>query len=69
MSSRTQRLARLQKRAVTAVALGSAIVIGIEAGAHAQEAGSQPRAARTGSNLVAAGQRMPASTLGGMTAR
>ncbi len=66
MSSRTQRLARLGTRAVTAVALGSAIVIGIEAGAHAQEAGSQPEQP-TGENLVASGVNVAGLYLSGMT--
>jgi lipoprotein-anchoring transpeptidase ErfK/SrfK len=66
MSSRTYRLTRLGARTVSVVALGSAIVIGIEAGAHAQEAGSQPE--YQADDRVASGVDVAGLWLGGMTA-
>jgi lipoprotein-anchoring transpeptidase ErfK/SrfK len=66
MSSRAYRLTRLGARTVTVVALGSAIVIGIEAGAHAQEAGSQPEL--QADDRVASGVDVAGLWLGGMTA-
>jgi lipoprotein-anchoring transpeptidase ErfK/SrfK len=66
MSSRTQRLTRLGARTVTVFAMGSAIVIGIEAGARAQEAGGQPEQP-AGEAVVASGVSVAGLYLGGMT--
>jgi lipoprotein-anchoring transpeptidase ErfK/SrfK len=67
MSSRTRRLTRLGARTLTVVALGSAIVIGVEAGARAEEAGSQPES-RAKEPVIASGVDVAGLYLGGMTA-
>ncbi|MGH3010413.1 MAG: L,D-transpeptidase family protein [Gaiellaceae bacterium] len=66
MSSRTRRLTRLGTRTVTVVALGAAIVIGIEAGARAEEAGSQPEE-QAAPDVVASGVNIAGLHVGGMT--
>jgi lipoprotein-anchoring transpeptidase ErfK/SrfK len=66
VSSRAYRLTRLGARTVTVIALGSAIVMGIEAGAHAQEAGSRPEL--QADDRVASGVDVAGLWLGGMTA-
>ena len=67
MSSRTYRLTRRGARVVTVVALGAAIVIGVEAAARAQEAGSQiQKPARD--NRVARGVTVGGAYVGGMSA-
>ena len=66
MSSRTHRITRLGARTLSVGALASAILIGIEAGARAQESGSQPEA-QAADRVVASGVDVVGLQLGGMT--
>jgi lipoprotein-anchoring transpeptidase ErfK/SrfK len=67
VSSRTYRLTRRGARVVTVVAFGAAILIGVEAAARAQEAGSQTqKPARD--NRVAKGVTVGGAYVGGMSA-
>ena len=66
MSHRTYRLTRLGARAVTVTAFAAAILIGVEAAARTQEAGSQP--AETGPpSRIAGGVTVSGLLVGGMT--
>jgi lipoprotein-anchoring transpeptidase ErfK/SrfK len=66
VSSRARRLTRLGARTVTVVALGSAIVVGVEAGTNAQEAASQPEQ-EPKEPVVARGVDVAGLYVGGMT--
>jgi len=66
VSNRKYRLTRLGARAVTLVAFTSAILIGIEAAARAQEAGGQPEDPGQRS-VIAAGVTVSGVFVGGMT--
>jgi lipoprotein-anchoring transpeptidase ErfK/SrfK len=65
MSSRTHRITRLGTRTLSVGVLASAIVIGIEAGAHAQEAGGESE--RQAAERVASGVNVAGLYLGGKT--
>jgi lipoprotein-anchoring transpeptidase ErfK/SrfK len=67
VSSRTYRLTRRGARVVTVVAFGAAIVIGVEAAARAQEAGSQIQKP-VRDDRVANGVTVAGAYVGGMSA-
>jgi lipoprotein-anchoring transpeptidase ErfK/SrfK len=66
VSHRTYRLTRLGARAVTVTAFAAAILIGVEAGARAQEAGGQPGSGQR--STIPAGVTISGLRVGGLTA-